>query len=193
MGRQSSPHSGGARRAPVWRDAPENICLGRLFLRARHSAEEPSRTTSWCAALGPGLCSVHQQRSSASTHSASPSHPEVLFVQIMPTCCPHPRIWAGALERCQFCRTTLTLPFPPRRAGCRLSPHSASPGLGVTREGQWRRVKVLKEEGGLLWLHYMEWPPSLPSTIHSFIHVSISQSVTSVYWAPTLCQDVLGT
>lgn len=114
---------------------------------------------------------------------------------IMPTCCPHPRIWAGALESRQFCRATLRLPLPPRRAGCSLSPHSTSPGLSVTREGQWRRMKVLEEEGGLLWLHYMEWPPSLPSTIHSFIHSCIHQSVShqcllSTYSVPGCFRDI---
>lgn len=60
MGKPSSlPHSGGACRAPVWRVAPKNICLDRLFLRPRSSVEVPRQNKRldmlpW--GLGSALC-----------------------------------------------------------------------------------------------------------------------------------------
>lgn len=103
MERQSIlPHSGGARRAPVWRGTLKNICLDRLFPQAQKlSRNTKAEPMARCAATGLGLCSapavgLGQHRPSLSLHLRC-CLPGAAHL------CPQPSICSRAPESCRPC------------------------------------------------------------------------------------------
>lgn len=70
---------------------PQEHMSGQTFPQAQKlSRSTQAEQTAGYAALGPGLCSLHQRRPWAGTHPAFRMHPEVLFVWIVPTGSPEP-------------------------------------------------------------------------------------------------------